>query len=130
MSDAAALDKVRVRVLPDGLMDRKNAAEYLGHAGKTLAQWAIQGKGPRSVKVGGRVFYFRTDLDEFIRSGSAHSEPRKARGAQPVTDRTAMLTRDRQTALDGADRVGRRVSPSKPGREPCDIRTRKGRRGR
>jgi hypothetical protein len=66
-----ALEEVRVRVLPDGRMDRKNAAKYLGHAEKTLAQWATQGRGPRSLKVGGRVFYFRHDLDEFIRVGSA-----------------------------------------------------------
>jgi hypothetical protein len=123
MSDAAALREVRVRVLPDGRMDRKNAAEYLGHAEKTLAQWATQGKGPRLVKVGGKVFYFRDDLDEFVRSGSAHSEPHKTRGAQPVTDCTPMLTRDPQTALDGTDRVGRRGGPR-------DIRTRKGDRGR
>jgi hypothetical protein len=65
-----AVDEVRVRMLPDGRMDRKNAAKYLGHAKKTLAQWVTQGKGPRLVKVGGRVFYFRDDLDEFIRAGS------------------------------------------------------------
>jgi hypothetical protein len=67
MSDADGHDEIRVRVLPDGRMDRENAAQYLGHQPKTLAMWAYQGKGPRSVKVGGRVFYFRKDLDEFIR---------------------------------------------------------------
>jgi hypothetical protein len=69
MSESAvtSLDVVRVRVLPDGRMDRRNAARYLGHAEKTLAQWAITGKGPRSVKVSGRVFYFQHDLDEFVR---------------------------------------------------------------
>jgi len=129
ISDASAnTHQVRVRVLPDGRMDRKNAAEYLGHAEKTLAQWATQGKGPRSVKVGGRVFYFRADLDEFIRAGSAPSEPRKDRGAQPVTDRHPMLTGDCPPALDSADRVGRRVSTCEPGREPRAMRARKGRR--
>jgi hypothetical protein len=63
---AAADEQVRVRVLPDGRMDRKNAARYLGHAEQTLASWATMGKGPKLVKVGGRVFYFRRDLDEFI----------------------------------------------------------------
>jgi hypothetical protein len=58
---------VRVRVLPDGRMTRDDAARYLGHQPKTLAMWHLQGKGPRSVKVGGRVFYFREDLDRFIR---------------------------------------------------------------
>jgi hypothetical protein len=82
MTDVARLDEVRVRVLPDGRMDRENAARYLGHQPKTLAMWSLQGKGPRSVKVGGRVFYFLEDLDEFIRGRSAGSEPlRRSRRA-------------------------------------------------
>ncbi len=65
MSDVA-MDQVRVRVLPDGRLAREHAARYLGYEVKTLAMWALQGKGPRSVKVGGRVFYFKDDLDAFI----------------------------------------------------------------
>ena len=63
------IDGVPVRMLPDGRMDRENAARYLGYRPKTLAMWALARKGPRSVKVGGRVFYFREDLDAFVRSG-------------------------------------------------------------
>ena len=63
------IDGVRVRILPDGRMDRENAARYLGYRPKTLAMWALEKKGPRSVKVGGRVFYFREDLDAFVQSG-------------------------------------------------------------
>jgi hypothetical protein len=55
---ASDLDVVRVRVLPDGRLDRKNAALYLGRSPKTLAQWAMQGKGPRSHDIGGRAFYY------------------------------------------------------------------------
>jgi hypothetical protein len=62
-----AIEHVRVRILPDGRMARGDAALYLGHQPKTLAMWALQGKGPRSLKVGGRVFYFKDDLDAFIR---------------------------------------------------------------
>jgi hypothetical protein len=36
---------VRVRVLPDGRMDRKNAAQYLGCQPKALATWARREKG-------------------------------------------------------------------------------------
>jgi hypothetical protein len=61
------VDRVRVRVLPDGRMTREDAAKYLGHQPKTLAMWQLQGKGPRSVLVGGRRFYFKHDLDAFIR---------------------------------------------------------------
>jgi hypothetical protein len=33
--------------------------------------WQLQGKGPRSVKVGGRVFYYRDVLDAFVRGETA-----------------------------------------------------------
>jgi len=65
----SAIEHVKVRILPDGRMARGDAALYLGHQPKTLAMWALQGKGPRSLKVGGRVFYFKEDLDAFIRAG-------------------------------------------------------------
>jgi hypothetical protein len=67
----ASTDQVRVRVLPDGRLDSDGAATYLGHRPKTLAMWRIQGKGPRWVKVGGRIFYFQADLDAFIRGDGA-----------------------------------------------------------
>ncbi len=67
--DPVEADSVRVRILPDGRMDRKNAARYLGNEPKTLAMWAMNGKGPRSVRVGGRCFYFKNDLDAFIEAG-------------------------------------------------------------
>lgn len=60
------VERVKVRVLPDGRLSRKDSARYLGRAEKTLAMWALQGKGPRQVKVGGRVFYYQEDLDAFI----------------------------------------------------------------
>ena len=62
-----AIEQVRVRVLPDGRMTRKDAATYLGRAEKTLAMWEMEGKGPLSVLVGGRRFYFKDVLDAFIR---------------------------------------------------------------
>ena len=47
-------------------MSRKDTAKYLGRAEKTLAMWTLEGKGPRSILVGGRRFYFKSDLDAFI----------------------------------------------------------------
>lgn len=67
------VEPIRVRVLPDGRVSRSDAARYLGLKPKTLAMWALSGQGPPSVKVGGRVFYFRTDLDAFIHSKKAPS---------------------------------------------------------
>lgn len=60
------LEQVNVRVLPDGRMTREGAAAYLGLKTKTLAMWHSLGKGPRCVKVGGRAFYYKAALDEFI----------------------------------------------------------------
>src|SRR3954447_6746714 len=81
------VERVRVRVLPDGRMTREDAARYLGHASKTLAQWQIMGKGPRSVLVGGRRFYFKEELDAFIRSAAASPGRRMWR----VTIRTSPI---------------------------------------
>jgi hypothetical protein len=67
------IDRVRVRVLPDGRLDRKNAALYLGLSQKTLAQWALQGRGPtpHKNKVSGRIFYYLDELDACLRDGDA-----------------------------------------------------------
>jgi hypothetical protein len=56
-----------VLMLPDGRMDRRNAATYLGCAPKTLAQKASLGTGPKFVKRG-RVWYYKSDLDEWMGS--------------------------------------------------------------
>ena len=66
-----AIEQVRVRILPDGRMARKDAAKYLGRAEKTLAMWEMEKKGPSSVLVGGRRFYFKDVLDAFIRGEAA-----------------------------------------------------------
>jgi hypothetical protein len=53
---------------PDGRLDRANAARYTGFAVKTLAMHATAGTGPKFQKIGGRVFYRRVDLDEWLAS--------------------------------------------------------------
>jgi cell division septal protein FtsQ len=62
-SDIVQIERVRVRVLPDGRLTRKDAAAYLGVTEKTLAMWQLEGKPPRSVKVGGRRFYYKEELN-------------------------------------------------------------------
>jgi hypothetical protein len=57
---------VDVVILPDGRMNRKNAAKYLGLAEKTLAMHASRGTGPAFIKRG-RVFYFRDALDAWLK---------------------------------------------------------------
>jgi hypothetical protein len=66
-----------VTVLPDGRMDTKNAARYVGLKEKTLAMMRSAGEGPRFVKRG-RVFYFQDDLDAWIQAGRATSTAQAA----------------------------------------------------
>ena len=70
-TELPVIEQVRVRILPDGRMTRKDAAKYLGRAEKTLAMWEMEAKGPRSVLVGGRRFYFKDVLDAFVRGEAA-----------------------------------------------------------
>ena len=67
----AKIEQVRVRVLPDGRLSRRNAALYLGCSSRTLEGWNYRGKGPPPHLVGGRVFYYLRDLDAFIASAGA-----------------------------------------------------------
>ncbi len=57
-----------IYVFPDGRMDRPNAAKYSGFSAKTLAMHACAGTGPKFVKIGGRVFYRKPDLDCWLNS--------------------------------------------------------------
>lgn len=65
------IEQTKVMVLPDGRVDRTNAAAFLGRAPKTLAEWHRLGKGPRSRMVGGRRFYDIGDLRAFASGGAA-----------------------------------------------------------
>ncbi len=63
-----AVEQVRVRVLPDGRMTRKDAAKYLGIAVKTVAMWDLEDPTKLGgVKIGGRRFYYKDRLDRVIR---------------------------------------------------------------
>jgi hypothetical protein len=76
---------VDVVILPDGRMDRKNAALYLGLQVKTLAMYASRGTGPAFIKRG-RVFYFRDALDAWLKGPQdvPHRRgPEGARGSDP-----------------------------------------------
>jgi predicted DNA-binding transcriptional regulator AlpA len=58
------------RWTPDGRAPRRAAAEYLGIKPATLWFWASEGRGPMPRHIGGRVFYFKNDLDAFIATGA------------------------------------------------------------
>ena len=76
----AAIKSLEVFVYPDGRMDRKNAARYVGLSVKTLAMHASRGTGPKYVKIG-RVFYFRYELDAWIKAGETNSAAQAAQKA-------------------------------------------------
>ena len=62
------IEQVKVRVLPDGRMNRRDTAQYLGVATKTVAMWDLRDPNKLGgVKVGGRRFYYKDRLDAFIR---------------------------------------------------------------
>ena len=59
------LEIIKVVVLPDDRVDRKNAAIALNLSPKTLAEWRRLGRGPRAFNVGGRVFYRWSEVQAF-----------------------------------------------------------------
>jgi len=58
-------NKLSFSEYPDGRLDAKNAAAYVGLSTKTLAMFRSNGKGPKFIKRG-RIFYYRCDLDEWL----------------------------------------------------------------
>ena len=62
----------KIRILADGRMNTKNAAEYLGLSIKTLAMKRWRGNGPSFVRRG-RIFYYKADLDEWLQAARAGS---------------------------------------------------------
>ena len=63
-----SISELEALALPDGRMDTRTAALYLGVARATLDFWRWEGSGPRFVKPG-RVYYFKKDLDEWLMQG-------------------------------------------------------------
>jgi hypothetical protein len=66
-------------VFPDGRMKTKDAAVYTGFSEGTLANWRVEGKGPAFVKRGGRIFYHKPVLDEWLLGGSFSTTTAQAR---------------------------------------------------
>lgn len=52
-------------------MDRKSAAKALRKSAQTLANWAVQGRGPKPFMVDGRAYYW---ADEVIAYGRGESQ--------------------------------------------------------
>ncbi|WP_223496758.1 helix-turn-helix transcriptional regulator [Stenotrophomonas indicatrix] len=52
--------------LPPARLRVEEAAKYLGMGVSTLDKMRVQGRGPRYLKVGNRVFYRESDLAAFL----------------------------------------------------------------
>ena len=72
------MDVKPVVILPDGRMDTRNAALYLGLSPKTLAMFRSGGTGPKFIKRG-RIFYYREDLDSWLNEGGRVNSTAQAR---------------------------------------------------
>jgi hypothetical protein len=62
----------KVMMFPDGRLNTRNTSAYLGLSEKTLAMKRCDGTGPKFIKRG-RIFYFKNDLDEWLKDGQAVS---------------------------------------------------------
>lgn len=51
---------------PFQLLTIEEAAEFLRTPVATLRFWRHQNKGPKAARIGSRIFYRKTDLDQFI----------------------------------------------------------------
>ena len=67
-------DKAPLIPLPeddDTLIRRSDLPQYLPIASQTLARWAVEGQGPRFIKLGRRLVAYRAgDLREWLQSQS------------------------------------------------------------
>lgn len=48
-------------------LSTEEAAKYLGYSTGTLENWRMQNMGPKYYKPLGKVFYFKDDLDLWIK---------------------------------------------------------------
>ena len=53
---------------PTEMLSTKDAAAALNLSPSTLTKWRLTGGGPKYAKLGGRVFYRRTEIDLFVAS--------------------------------------------------------------
>lgn len=60
------MEFVNIYITPDGRVNRRDAALFLGLSSRTLANWQLAGHGPCSIRVGGRRFYRLADLQAFV----------------------------------------------------------------
>lgn len=55
-----------MRTEPSGMVRRLDACRQLGIQPRTAHEWAGRKYGPLPRRVGGRVYYLQTEIDEFL----------------------------------------------------------------
>jgi len=53
--------------------DTKQAADYYGVSTRLLEKWRVTGGGPTFIKIGRRVLYRQSDLDDFLERNTFRS---------------------------------------------------------
>ncbi len=53
-------------IVNEELYDPKTTAQYIKLAPSTLANWRCAGRGPKYIKLGGRVLYRKSAVDAYL----------------------------------------------------------------
>jgi len=61
-----------------GRMKVADAARYIGLSQSTLDTMRSKGRGPRYLRIGGRVYYRKDDLDAYIEAGVVETADSRA----------------------------------------------------
>ena len=62
------MSRPEIQMTPDGRMTARNAALYLGVSENTLQSWRSNSKGPKYLKLEGKIFYKKDSLDRYIQA--------------------------------------------------------------
>lgn len=65
----------------DTLLDTDAAPGIIGAARQTLARWRSEGQGPPFIKVGSKVMYRRSDLENWLAARTRRSTSDDGSGA-------------------------------------------------
>jgi hypothetical protein len=76
------IKSIEVVTYPDGRMDTRNSSLYSGLSEKTMAMQRCNGTGPKFIKRG-RVFYFQSDIDEWMNANGRMTSTAQAKHVTP-----------------------------------------------
>ena len=79
-NDTQGTNPAIIQTLPDGRMTPLNTSKYIGVSIKTLASWrSAGGCSLKFSRLGGRIFYFKKHVDEWISQHSGKTSAAQAR---------------------------------------------------